>query len=92
MSNWLYHVNRRVYAPVRCVWFAAVVALLLGLLAFAGPDAIDAIFSLSVISQYVAYIIPISARHLGGERISPGPFNIGVFVCALCRSDQCFSH
>ncbi|KAF8325369.1 APC amino acid permease [Amanita rubescens] len=79
LSNWLYHVNHRVYSPVRCVWFAAVVALLLGLLAFAGPDAIGAIFLLSVISQYVAYIIPISARHLGGEKISPGPFHLGTF-------------
>lgn len=32
LSSWLYHVNRRVYAPVRCVRFAVVVALLLGLL------------------------------------------------------------
>ncbi|KAF8714403.1 hypothetical protein AX14_012718 [Amanita brunnescens Koide BX004] len=79
LSGWLYHVNRRVYAPVRCVWFAAAVALLLGLLSFAGPNAIGAIFSLGVIAQYASWSIPILARHLGGQDISRGPFHLGVF-------------
>lgn len=80
LSSWLYHVDRRVYAPVRCVWFAVAVAFLLGLLAFAGPNAIGSIFSLAVVSQYMSFIIPITARHLGGEKISPGPFHLGRFV------------
>ncbi|KAF8690359.1 hypothetical protein AX14_002975 [Amanita brunnescens Koide BX004] len=79
LSSWLYHVNRRVYAPVRCVWFAVVVSLLLGLLSFAGENAIGAIFSLSVISQYASYLIPILSRHFGGEKISRGPFHLGKF-------------
>ena len=84
MSGWLYHVNRRVYAPVRCVWFAAAVAVLLGLLSFAGPNAIGAIFSLGVIAQNAAFSIPILARHLGGQKISRGPFHLGAFVRVLC--------
>ncbi len=84
LSSWLYHVDHRVYAPVRCVWFAVAVAVLLGLLAFAGPNAIGSIFSLAVVSQYVSFIIPITARHLGGEKISPGPFHLGIFVCVRC--------
>ena len=80
LSSWLYHVNRRVYAPIRCVWFAAAAALLLGLLSFAGPGAIDAIFSLSVVGQYASWSIPILARHLGGQKISRGPFHLGAFV------------
>ncbi|KAF8347229.1 amino acid transporter [Amanita rubescens] len=79
LSSWLYHIDHRVYAPVRCVWFAVVVAFLLGLLAFAGPNAIGSIFSLAVVSQYMSFIIPITARHLGGENISPGPFHLGIF-------------
>jgi len=79
LSSWLYHVDRRVYAPVRCVWFAVAVAFLLGLLAFAGPNAIGSIFSLGVVSQFMSFMIPIAARHLGGEKISPGPFHLGVF-------------
>jgi amino acid transporter len=82
LSNWLYNVNHRVHAPVRCVWFAATIALLLGFLSFAGPNAIGAVFSLSVIAQYMAYSIPITARHLGGgeKKIPRGPFHLGIFV------------
>ena len=79
-SGWLYHINPRVHAPVRCVWVAAIIALLLGLLSFAGPNAIGAIFSLSVISQYACWSIPIMARHIGGQKISLGPFHLGIFV------------
>ena len=68
-------------APVRCVWFAVVLALLLGLLSFAGPDTIGAIFMLPVISQYASYLIPILARHFGGQKVLRGPFHLGVFVC-----------
>lgn len=55
-------------------------ALLLGLLAFAGGAAIGAVFSLAVVGQYVAYSIPISARFLGGQPFKPGRFNLGIFV------------
>jgi amino acid transporter len=84
LSGWLYHVNPRVHAPVRCVWFAASVALLLGLLSFAGPNAIGAIFSLGIIAQYASWSIPILARHLGGQKISRGPFHLGAFVRVPC--------
>ena len=85
MSSWFYNVNHRVHAPVRCVWFAATIALLLGLLSFAGPNATGAIFSLSVIAQYMAYSIPITARHFGREEkeIPRGPFHLGIFVCYI---------
>lgn len=82
-SSWLYNVNHRVHAPVRCVWFAATIALFLGLLSFAGPNAIGAVFSLFVIAQNMAYSIPITARHLGGggeNKIARGPFHLGRFV------------
>ncbi|TFK37004.1 amino acid transporter [Crucibulum laeve] len=78
-SRWLYDVSPRTHAPINCVWFAAFLSLLLGLLAFAGPAAIGAVFSLVVAAQYVAYSIPISARFLGGKKIKPGPFSLGLF-------------
>ena len=55
-------------------------SLLLGLLSFAGPSAIGAVFSLVVAGQYVAYSIPIAARFIGGRNIQPGPFNLGKLV------------
>ncbi|KAF5385979.1 hypothetical protein D9615_002624 [Tricholomella constricta] len=75
--QWLYNVNSRTHAPVYCVWFAAGISLLLGLLAFAGANAIGAIFSLVVTGQYLAYSIPITARFVGKKEIKRGPFSLG---------------
>ncbi|KAK2462642.1 hypothetical protein APHAL10511_005375 [Amanita phalloides] len=88
-SGWLYHVNTRVCAPVRCVWFAAISAGLLGLLSFAGSNAIGAVFSVMVISQYMSYSIPICARHLARDKFKRGPFHLGkwslpVAIVAVC--------
>ena len=80
LSRVLYYISNRTHSPVRCVWFATFVALLLGLLAFAGANAIGAIFSLAVTAQYFAYSISISARFLGGTELKPGPFSLGKYV------------
>ncbi|THU98799.1 amino acid transporter [Dendrothele bispora CBS 962.96] len=77
LSRWVYHVNRRVYAPVRAVWFSVTLGMMLGALTFAGPSAIDAMFSLAITGQYLAYSIPISARFLGGKKLKKGPVSFG---------------
>ena len=79
-SRWLYNLNNRTRSPVNCVWFAAFLSSLLGLLAFAGANAIGAIFSSVVASQYLAYSISISARFLGHKEIKRGPFSLGRWV------------
>ena len=61
----------------------ALVALALGLLAFAGPTADSAIFSLGIAGQYTAYAIPIACRFLGGRPWAPGPFSLGRYVSAF---------
>ena len=66
--------------PVNTVWFVAAVSTLLGLLAIAGAQAIDAVFALSVTGLYVAYSIPIAARFIFNNNFKPGPFNLGIFV------------
>lgn len=78
-SRFLYNINSVTGTPVRCVWFSVTCAALLGLTSFAGPEATGAIFSLGVVGQYVANSIPISARYLGGQPFTPGPFHLGVF-------------
>ncbi|EJF60127.1 APC amino acid permease [Dichomitus squalens LYAD-421 SS1] len=78
-SGWLYRMNGYTRTPVNTVWFVAVLAMLLGLLAFAGTSAINAVFALSVTALYVAYSIPIAARFLGENDFTPGPFNLGRF-------------
>ncbi|RPD65332.1 APC amino acid permease [Lentinus tigrinus ALCF2SS1-7] len=78
-SGLIYRVNKRTATPVNAVCASAFVALLLGLLAFAGPSANSAIFSLGVSGQYVAFSIPIVCRFLGGAEWTPGPFTLGRF-------------
>jgi amino acid transporter len=83
ISGWLYRMNAYTQTPVNTVWAVAIGALGLGLLAFAGDQAINAVFALSVVALYVAYAIPIAARFLGTNTFTPGPFTLGIFVCKL---------
>ena len=78
-------MNSRTHSPVNAVWFTAFISALLGLLAFAAPVAIAAIFSLVVVGQYVAYSIPIACRFFGGEEFVPGPFYLGRWVGTISR-------
>ncbi|KAM5532681.1 hypothetical protein V8D89_013650 [Ganoderma adspersum] len=78
-SKWLYRMNGYTRTPVNTVWFVAILAIILGLLAFAGPSAINAVFALGVTALYIAYCIPIAARFLGDNDFVPGPFNLGRF-------------
>ncbi|TFK86126.1 APC amino acid permease [Polyporus arcularius HHB13444] len=78
-SSVIYRVNPHTQTPVNAVWASVLVALLLGLLAFAGPAANSAIFSLAVAGQYTAFAIPIMCRFLGGREWKPGPFTLGRF-------------
>jgi amino acid transporter len=77
LSRVLYYISPRTHSPVTSVWFVVICAILLGLLSFAGPTAISAVFSIVVAGQYVAYSVPIAARYLGGKNIRPGPFSLG---------------
>ncbi|KAJ6594170.1 amino acid/polyamine transporter I [Mycena capillaripes] len=88
LSSLLYNINPRTKTPVHAVIFLAVMALLLGLLgcillpytplSFAGPLAISAVFTMSIVSQYIGFTTPIIARWTGGQKFVPGPFNLGL--------------
>ncbi|KAK7005720.1 GABA permease [Favolaschia claudopus] len=77
LSGWLYNVNPRTKTPVHAVVFLAFMAILLGLLSFAGPLAISAVFTMSIVCQYIGFATPIIARFVGGQPFVPGPFNLG---------------
>ncbi|KAF8152805.1 APC amino acid permease [Pholiota molesta] len=77
-SNWLYRMNSYTKTPVNTVWFDAILSLALGLLVFAGSQAINAVFALSVTGLYYAYSVPIVVRFTGDNDFKPGPFNLGV--------------
>ncbi|KZO95119.1 amino acid transporter [Calocera viscosa TUFC12733] len=71
-------VNPYTRTPVNGVWFVVGIAALLGLLAFASPAAIGAIFAIGAVAQYVAFIVPIFLRvFVVGNRFRPGPWNLG---------------
>jgi len=72
-------MNKFTGAPVNTVVFDAFFALVVGLLVFAGPQAINAVFTISITALYIAYAIPIVARFAGKNDFKPGPFSLGVF-------------
>ncbi|KAJ8581072.1 hypothetical protein M405DRAFT_938466 [Rhizopogon salebrosus TDB-379] len=72
--------SRRTFAfarDVNTVWLDALLALAIGLLAFASTQAIDAVFTLAVTSSYISYITPIVTRFAFKNDFKPGPFNLG---------------
>lgn len=81
-------MNSYTQTPVNTVWFVGVLALLLGLLVFAGDQAINAVFAISVVALYAAYTIPIAARFLGPNDFKRGPFHLGIFVSST-RNYRC---
>ncbi|CAK5271009.1 unnamed protein product [Mycena citricolor] len=84
-SGWLYRMNGFTETPVNTVIFVAFWSGLCGLLVFAGAQATNAIFEISVTALYVAYSIPIAARYMGNNEFKPGPFSLGWFSlpCAV---------
>ncbi|KAI0049724.1 amino acid transporter [Auriscalpium vulgare] len=78
-SQYLYRMNSFTKTPVNTVWFTAIFALLLGVLVFAGAQAINAVFAISVTALYIAYSVPIAARWIWRKEngFVPGPFTLG---------------
>ncbi|KAF5349324.1 hypothetical protein D9758_011797 [Tetrapyrgos nigripes] len=76
-SRILYNINPRTRTPIHAVFFCAFISALLGLISFAGPVAITAVFTTSVVGQYIGFVTPIIARFIGGTRFVHGPFNLG---------------
>ncbi|KAI6106078.1 amino acid/polyamine transporter I [Pisolithus croceorrhizus] len=79
LSSILSRVNKSTSVPINAVWFVIFCAALLGLLAFAGTQAIGAVFTLGISAAYVAYTIAIAARWLGDNNFKRGPFHLGNF-------------
>ena len=74
-SRWWKQVNRYTRTPVNAVWFVLGLAALLGLLMFASPVAIGAVFSIGAIAQYMAFIFPVALKlFVVGDKFRPGEF------------------
>ncbi|KAL8918449.1 MAG: hypothetical protein Q9208_007355 [Pyrenodesmia sp. 3 TL-2023] len=66
------------YIPLRAIWGCACLAVVLGLLTLIAPAAAQALFSLAVASNNLAWGIPIFARVVWGQdKFVPGSFYTG---------------
>lgn len=66
------------YIPLRAIWGCALLAAVLGLLSLIAPAAAQALFSLGVAGNNLAWGVPIFARVWWGQRkFKPGPFYTG---------------
>lgn len=66
------------YIPLRTVWGCVFAAMILGLLTLIAPAAAQAVFSLAVAGNNLAWLIPILARVVWGQaKFKPGPFHTG---------------
>ena len=79
-SGRISHVNHRTQTPVAAVWTSASIALVIGLIGFAGTIGSSAIFGLAIAGQYTAFSIPVMCRFLRGREWKPGPFTLGRIV------------
>lgn len=74
-SKWWKQVNKRTHTPVNALWFDLAINALLGLLMFASPVAIGAVFSIGAIAQYTAFTIPIALRLTAArDKFRPGKY------------------
>ncbi|RAO67692.1 uncharacterized protein BHQ10_003704 [Talaromyces amestolkiae] len=82
-SDFFRHVSKRIqYQPVRTVWGVAIIAILIGLLTLIDAAAANALFSLAVAGNDVAWGVPILCRLIWGDKTGkfrPGEFYTGVF-------------
>ena len=66
------------YIPLRTIWGCVFLAAIMGLLSLIAPAAAQALFSLAVAGNNLAWGIPIFARVVWGQKkFKPGPFYTG---------------
>lgn len=72
-SRWWSQIHPRTRTPVYATWGVLTVSALLGLLMFASPVAIGAVFSLGAIAQYTAFTTPTALKlFFNNGRFKPG--------------------
>lgn len=77
-------INYRLGVPLRALWFMCIVSVIIGLLSLIDAAATDALFSLAVASNSLAWFLPIFSRaFFNSESFKPGPFYIGGLTSRL---------
>ncbi|KAI9368769.1 amino acid/polyamine transporter I [Aspergillus egyptiacus] len=80
-SPFFRHISKRIrFQPVRTVWGVVSAAIIIGLLCLINAAAANALFSLAVAGNDLAWMMPILCRLVWGrERFHPGSFYTGRF-------------
>lgn len=74
-------VNYRLGVPLRALWFMCIVGIIIGLLSLIDAAATNALFSLAIASNSLAWLLPIFSRaFFNTESFKPGPFYIGGWI------------
>ncbi|KAL8910760.1 MAG: hypothetical protein Q9171_003972 [Xanthocarpia ochracea] len=78
-STFFRRISKRFgYIPLRAIWGCVFIAAVLGLLSLIAPAAAQALFSLAVAGNNLAWATPIFARVVWGQKkFKPGPFYTG---------------
>ncbi|ODQ59503.1 hypothetical protein WICANDRAFT_31937 [Wickerhamomyces anomalus NRRL Y-366-8] len=77
-SSFIKVVNKKFAVPIRAVVASAIAAATMGLLILAGPIAANALFSISIIGNYVSWSTPQVLRLFFSKNLfKPGPFYLG---------------
>lgn len=83
-TSWIKKVNVELSVPIRAVCFGGVMAILIGLLCLIGPTAANALFTLYIAGNYVAWGTPTFLRlTFGRNKFQPGKFYLGDFFSPL---------
>lgn len=78
-SWWIKKVHRKWSVPIHAVITGAAGALIIGLLALIGTTAANALFSLGIAGNLLAWSMPTFLRLIYNEKFKPGPFYLGKY-------------
>lgn len=71
-------VNKKLRVPIRAVILACLISLAIGCLCLAGTAAANALFSLGVLGNYLAWCTPVFLKlTFGKHKFNPGSFYLG---------------
>ncbi|KAH3660260.1 hypothetical protein OGAPHI_007465 [Ogataea philodendri] len=83
-------VDKRLKVPIRAVIFSSIVAYMIGCLCLAGSTASNALFSLGVAGNYLAWCMPVFLKLTSGRKLfTPGPFYTGDLFSPLIGWTTC---
>ncbi|KAG7865593.1 hypothetical protein KL918_004474 [Ogataea parapolymorpha] len=83
-------VHKTLKVPIRAVVFSSLVGWLIGCLCLAGSTAANALFSLGVAGNYLAWCMPVFLKLTSGKYLfKPGAFYLGDFYSSLVGWTTC---